>query len=54
MTTITVPVEWVERLKVYTNRLEHSELGTDMECNVLRLLGYLESLDILVDNVEDK
>jgi len=52
---IIVPKEWIERLKVYTDRIEKSEDDSNTklyQLHVTALLGYLDSLNEFIKDNE--
>ena len=46
--TIEIPIAWVVRLKEYTKQLDDIPTDNQGRCLISALLGYLESLDILI------
>ena len=47
---VEVPQAWIERLKTYRNNVTASEDRVRESFAIGRLMGYLESLDSLIDD----
>lgn len=46
MKEVKLPIEWIERLKYYTDRVQNAgKFEKSHEMAVYALLGYLDSLD---------